>query len=320
MATAAGILTSRGGLASHAAVVARGWGIPAVVGATDLEVGGSSLAIGRRELVAGQVITIDGTTGDVFDGAIAGASEPMAEVATLLGWARDLGIEIPAPEAPGADQSPPAIVASGRALTPERCLIAVSIKGFATEEAVADAVLAAPDDVRPILDRFAADGLVTTTAGAFRLTASGMAEADALLAADRDRWGTDAAMAALDAFVDFDARTKRIVTAWQLRDDVTDQVVNDHTDAAYDAGVLDRLDVLHADASAWLGSIEAGCPRLADYGVRLTRALERARAGDGRFVASPRVDSYHGAWFELHEDLIRLAGRTREAEAEAGRA
>jgi pyruvate,orthophosphate dikinase len=32
------------------------------------------------------------------------------------------------------------------------------------------------------------------------------------------------------------------------------------------------------------------------------------------------VDSYHGIWFELHEDLIQLAGRTRAAEVEAGRA
>ena len=44
------------------------------------------------------------------------------------------------------------------------------------------------------------------------------------------------------------------------------------------------------------------------------------RDGDGRYVASPRVDSYHGVWFELHEDLIQLAGRTREEEAAAGRA
>jgi hypothetical protein len=39
-----------------------------------------------------------------------------------------------------------------------------------------------------------------------------------------------------------------------------------------------------------------------------------------RFVASPRVDSYHGVWFELHEDLIRLAGRRRSDEGSAGRA
>ena len=56
------------------------------------------------------------------------------------------------------------------------------------------------------------------------------------------------------------------------------------------------------------------------HGVRLGRALDATRAGDQRFVASPRADSYHGVWFELHEDLIRLADRTREAEAEAGRA
>jgi pyruvate,orthophosphate dikinase len=56
------------------------------------------------------------------------------------------------------------------------------------------------------------------------------------------------------------------------------------------------------------------------YGARLTRAVEAATAGDARFVASPRVDSYHGIWFELHEDLIQLAGRTRAEEVEAGRA
>ena len=49
MAKSAGILTSRGGLASHAAVVARGWGIPAVVGAAGVAVGEGEVTIaGRR--------------------------------------------------------------------------------------------------------------------------------------------------------------------------------------------------------------------------------------------------------------------------------
>ncbi len=42
------------------------------------------------------------------------------------------------------------------------------------------------------------------------------------------------------------------------------------------------------------------------YDRRSDRALELARGGDQRYVASPRVDSYHSVWFELHEDLIRL--------------
>ena len=112
---------------------------------------------------------------------------------------------------------------------------------------------------------------------------------------------------------------KDTVTAWQLRD-VAAQVVNDHTDADYDRAVLDRLAALHADAAAWLTPLEAGCPRLGGYRLRLGRAAEAAQAGDGRFVASPRVDSYHGIWFELHEDLIQLAGRNRADEVAAGRA
>jgi pyruvate,orthophosphate dikinase len=112
---------------------------------------------------------------------------------------------------------------------------------------------------------------------------------------------------------------KDTVTAWQLRD-AEAQVVNDHSDAEYDKQVLDRLAALHTDATGWLTPLESGSPRLAGYRLRLDRALEQATGGDGRFVASPRVDSYHGIWFELHEDLIRLAGRTREDEVAAGRA
>jgi pyruvate,orthophosphate dikinase len=56
------------------------------------------------------------------------------------------------------------------------------------------------------------------------------------------------------------------------------------------------------------------------YRQRLLRAAERVADGDTNYLASPRIDSFHNVWFELHEDLIRLAGRTREDEAAAGRA
>ena len=94
MARAAGILTSRGGLASHAAVVARGWGIPAVVGASGIEVRDGEVVVGDRTLKAGEVVTIDGSTGEVFEGTVAGATEPMPEARTLLAWAEEHGIAI----------------------------------------------------------------------------------------------------------------------------------------------------------------------------------------------------------------------------------
>jgi pyruvate, orthophosphate dikinase len=317
MAAAAGILTSRGGLASHAAVVARGWGIPAVVGAEALEVGDGEIRIDGRALPTGELLTIDGGTGEVFEGEVAGSTEVASEARTLLEWARAEGIDVDgdAPTAPTAPSEP--APSRDRPVDPERVLRAIAIKGFALPDGVADAVLSSVDDVRPIIEGLTADGLVESTAGAFRLTDAGRARSDELLATERDTWTVESATAALDAFLDIDQRVKETVTAWQLRDG---QTPNDHTDADYDAWVLDRLAAIHADAADWLATLTEGCPRLADYGVRLTRAINAARSGDGRFVASPRVDSYHGAWFELHEDLIQLAGRTREDETAAGRA
>ena len=316
MATAAGILTSRGGLASHAAVVARGWGIPAIVGAARIEVSDGRVLVGDRTLEAGDVITIDGTTGEVFEGTIQATTQVVPEARTLLSWARELGIRV------GDDSivaDPASVPAAGRRVTPDDCLRAVGIKGFAPLQGVADAVLSTPDEVRPILDQLVIDGLAATVAGAYRLTDAGSARSRELLAEERAAWGVDGAVEALDAFLSLDRRMKETVTAWQLRDP-DGQVVNDHSDKDYDRAVLDHLAAVHADTLAWLTPFGDAWPRSAAYRDRLDRAVRRARGGDQRYVASPRVDSCHGIWFELHEDLIRLAGRSREEEAAAGRA
>ena len=168
-----------------------------------------------------------------------------------------------------------------------------------------------------MLDTLVADATAEPGAGAFRLTGPGREQATTLIAADREQWGADAATAALDAFLNLDRRMKGIVTDWQTRGPDT---LNDHTDAAYDASVLARLADLDRDVVAWLEPIAAALPRLGRYGARLSAAAAAAAAGNGKYVASPRVDSYHGAWFELHEDLILLAGRTRADEVAAGRA
>lgn len=75
MSVSVGILTSTGGLVSHAAVVARGWGIPAVVGAQELTVGAAAVhnAAGELLFAAGDTITIDGATGEIWIGVVDGA-------------------------------------------------------------------------------------------------------------------------------------------------------------------------------------------------------------------------------------------------------
>jgi pyruvate,orthophosphate dikinase len=88
MLAAEGILTARGGLVSHAAVVARGWGKPAVVGAEAVRVGPSSFTVGDTVVNEGDWISVDGTNGTVVLGqvpVVEGQTPP--EFDTILGWA-----------------------------------------------------------------------------------------------------------------------------------------------------------------------------------------------------------------------------------------
>jgi pyruvate,orthophosphate dikinase len=318
MAKAAGVLTSRGGLASHAAVVARGWGIPAVVGAGEVTIEDDAVVIGGMRHPVGEVLTIDGATGEVFTGEVAGTETVVPEAATLLAWAAELGIEVPAED----DADGGATVTAGTAddVTDDDVLGWLYIKTISTADALAACVLTTAEALEPVVERLEAEGLVGRVAGALQLTEAGNARAAALFDADRARLGTGPAAAALDTFLPLDERMKTTVTAWQMREVDGAQVFNDHADAGYDAAVLGELDALHVDTEAWLTSLGSTVARFGTYRQRFERAIAAVRSGDSRFVASPRVDSYHSVWFELHEDLIRLAGRTREDEVAAGRA
>ena len=79
MVAATGILTSRGGKTSHAAVVARGMGKTAVCGAEAIDVRGAEkkLRVGDREIGEGHVISIDGSTGEVFAGEVPVVQSPV---------------------------------------------------------------------------------------------------------------------------------------------------------------------------------------------------------------------------------------------------
>jgi len=85
---AQGILTTRGGLVSHAAVVARGWGTPAVVGAETVMIDGKQFAVGSTVVREGDTISIDGSTGEVMLGVVElVAAEPTKDFHTIVKWA-----------------------------------------------------------------------------------------------------------------------------------------------------------------------------------------------------------------------------------------
>ncbi len=108
MLAAEGILTARGGLVSHAAVVARGWGKPAVVGAEALRIAGSQFRVGETVVHEGDWISLDGTEGIVVLGKVElSESERPPEFDTVLEWADEvrrgrLGVRANADNGPDA--------------------------------------------------------------------------------------------------------------------------------------------------------------------------------------------------------------------------
>lgn len=99
MHAAVAVMTERGGVTSHAAVIGRGLGLPCVVGASDMSIDGQNYTVigrGNQILREGDIITVDGTSGEVLVGHVetveAGLDD---EVTVLLTWAdelRDIGI------------------------------------------------------------------------------------------------------------------------------------------------------------------------------------------------------------------------------------
>lgn len=192
----------------------------------------------------------------------------------------------------------------------------VAIKGRVSADAVAGSLDADPSTVQAALDGFAARELVKSTPMGYRITPNGRERCTQLL--DVEHRSTDQSVVTeiYETFCEHNQELKAVITDWQTRGP---DEPNDHSDEDYDRGVLGRLLVLHKNVAPLVDQIAEAAPRLSHYRPRLQRAADAVAAGDHTYVSRPILDSYHTVWFELHEDLIGLAGLTRAGEAEAGR-
>ena len=122
-----------------------------------------------------------------------------------------------------------------------------------------------------------------------------------------------AATEAYERFERINRKLLELFTDWQMIPAAGgERVANDHSDADYDAGIVDRLGAQHERAEKVLDSFAELEPRLSIYKERLDAAYDKVLAGDHDWVSAVRIDSYHTVWFELHEDLLRMLGRERE--------
>lgn len=190
------------------------------------------------------------------------------------------------------------------------------LKGRASADVLADA-LKLPLSIcvasyQPLCD----SGSCARSGTNYALTDRGRSQLKELLARERAGVDPDAVVALYEDFCALNGDLKRIMTAWQIK---PDGALNDHGDSGYDREVLQRLADLHLRARPFLGRLGRLLPRLEIYAVRLDRAAARVAAGDRRYIARIIADSYHTVWFELHEELLSLAGLSREDEARAGR-
>lgn len=189
----------------------------------------------------------------------------------------------------------------------------VAIKKHAGAATVAAAVGLDALRAEALLKEAAAGARLAEAQGAYVLTPAGRMILDNQYARYYGELRGDAAfVAAYERFERLNVELKQVITDWQTLAVGGQHVRNDHSNADYDAAVLDRLGEVHERYEPILAALIKGLPRLAVYRHKLERALEEAEAGRIEWVSDAKIESYHTVWFEMHEDLLRVLGRVRE--------
>jgi DNA-binding MarR family transcriptional regulator len=194
-------------------------------------------------------------------------------------------------------------------------LHALRLKGFAEVAAVAALIDVDEAEVTAHLDQLQADDLVLFRDGrltGWALTPAGRAAQESALQTELRGCGArDVVFDAYKRFLDLNTELLGVCTAWQMKDAAT---INDHSDAAYDAAVVQRLQELHEKVEPIIADLEGTMHRYCGYRPRLEGALDKLRSGDRDWFTKPLIDSYHTVWFQLHEDLLNTLGIDRSQE------
>jgi hypothetical protein len=190
----------------------------------------------------------------------------------------------------------------------------LAVKKAGGADAVAAVLGGEEGDVAAALEQAVASGRAAGANGTFMVSPAGREWLDERYPeAFAEFRSNEDATEAYERFERINRELLSLFTDWQMMPTAGgERIPNDHSDADYDAGVVDRLGAQHERAEKVLDRFAELEPRLAVYQTRLDEAYDKVLAGDNDYVSGARIDSYHTVWFELHEDLLRMLGRERE--------
>ena len=117
---------------------------------------------------------------------------------------------------------------------------------------------------------------------------------------------------AYEQFLPRNVELIRVCNDWQVR---PGGVPNDHHDAGYDWGLIDRLTTIDDRIGPVIRRLGTSVAHFNGYRARLRTARTKVEDGDRDWFTSPRIDSYHTVWMELHEHLLVALGLERSAES-----
>jgi hypothetical protein len=153
-------------------------------------------------------------------------------------------------------------------------------------------------------------GLVMRAPRGIRVTSEGR-EAHAAWARVTSGETEAAVERAYKRFLVLNPELLRLCTEWQVR---PNGATNDHTNPEYDWALFDRLSSVDDRVGPLVASVARAVDRFGGYRGRLREARRKVESGAPDWFTSPRLDSYHTVWMQLHEDLLLALGKERASE------
>jgi hypothetical protein len=154
-------------------------------------------------------------------------------------------------------------------------------------------------------------GFVVHAARGIRITAEGRVTHAAWARLSEGGDDEQVALRAYERFLPLNRELLRICSDWQVR---PGGVPNDHKDPRYDWSVIDRLQALDERVAPVVSRLGRAVDRFASYRPRLRTARKQIDEGAVEWLTSPRCDSYHTVWMQMHEDLLLAIGGDRASE------